>query len=493
MGADYNDMVAKLQMQLAAQQQQGPSLFGLQAGPDPNSTAALLAKLQNQQYVNDQGNQGGEYGFLANAGKKDFARAGQNLGALLGIGQPPTQDNSAVLAQRQALQDGKTQLAQGLAQPNADPNQVQLQVLTRLAQAGVPGAADALEKAQTSMLKNAATVAETKKNSAQADSYGANAANQADEQKNRAFTQGSGTWQTSFKDPSGLYMLQTNANGETRRVELAPPPNAANAPFDPNTVATIVQAIKDGRMKPVDPSGTFAKSAIGQAVLAAQSADTSIDATSYPTKTKALVAFATGPEGKAVTSFNVAQSHLDTLQQAAAALDNGSIPLANRALNALGVQGGATAPAAFAATKNVVANEIVKTIVPGQSAEGDRQEVQNEITAAQTPAQLQAVISKYQELMSGKLAGLRQQYETSTGMTNFESKLSKRAIELARQSPAYTAQFPNPAQAGSGNTAPPPSTAPLPQTNAAGWTLHQDAKGNRAYVSQDGTKFQAVQ
>jgi len=380
------------------------------------------------------------------------------------------------------------QLSQGLAQPGADPNQVQLQVLTKLAQAGVPGAADALEKAQTSMLKNAATVADTKKNSAQADSYGTNAANQADEAKNRAFQQGSGTWKTTFTDPDGYYLTQTNQNGEIRRIELKPTsPNAAGV--DPTVVANIVQGINDGRIPAF--TGTALKTPLGIAVTSQLASDPTYDGTTYPTKAKSLVAFATGPEGKAVTSFNVAQSHLDTLGQAAAALDNGSLPLANRALNALGVQAGGTAQAAFAATKNVVANEIVKTIVPGQSAEADRQEVQNEITAAQTPAQLKAVISKYQELMSGKLAGLRQQYETSTGLKNFEGKLSKRAIELAHQSPAYTGQFPNPDQPGTKTS--PSAAAPLPATNAQGWTLHQDAKGNRAYVSPDGSKFQAVQ
>jgi hypothetical protein len=530
MSMDQQDLINKILLAQAQNKQNQPSFMGLSAPQDPNALNPLLAQLRNQQYVNSVGNTPGEYGYLHDAGQKDFARAGQALAGILGIGQPPpqqqqTQQQGPAFTMPPPATDASGNPAQNMAiaapapnpgstpqqsvnnmvlaakafyssqiQRGIDPDQAKVSTAQALVSWGAPGADEILDKANDQLLKNSQTRAATKKDTSQANMDSANIDNQKDEAKNRAFTQGSGTWQTTFKDPNGLYMLQTNANGETKRVELAPPPNAANAPFDPNTVASIVQAIKDGRMKPVDPSGTFAKSAIGQAVLAAQSADTSIDATSYPTKAKALVAFATGPEGKAVTSFNVAQSHLDTLQQAAAALDNGSIPLANKALNALGVQGGATAPAAFAATKNVVANEIVKTIVPGQSAEADRQEVQNEITAAQTPAQLQAVISKYQELMSGKLAGLRQQYETSTGMKNFEGKLSKRAIELAHQSPAYTSQFPNPTQPGSGSGAVTPTQqAPLPATNAAGWTLHSDAKGNRAYVSPDGSKFQQVQ
>lgn len=496
MGADYDNMLAKLQIQLAQQDGQGPSLFGLQAQTDPNTMAALASKLQQQQYVNSVGNTPGPYGYLHDAGAKDFARAGQSLAGLLGIGQPKQYDNSNVMAQRAAIQDGKTQLSQSLAQPGADPNQVQIQVLTKLAQSGVPGAADALEKAQTSMLKNAQTQAETRKANSQADLDTSSIGNQADEAKNRAFQQGSGTWQTTYTDPSGFYMLQQNKNGETRRVELKP--TAQNAqPLDPDQVARIAQGIKDGRIPAF--TGAAAKTPIGLAVTTQLAADPTYDGTTYPTKAKALVAFATGPEGKAVTSFNVAQTHLDTLQQAAAALNNGTLPAANKFLNMLGVQGGGTAQAAFDATKNVVANEIVKTIVPGQSAVGDREEVQKEITSAQTPQQLQAVISKYQELMSGKLSGLRQQYESSTGLKNFESKLSKRSIELAHQSASYTGQFPNPndpsAQTPQGGPGKSPSAPPaaLPPTNANGWTLHKDAKGNQAYVSPDGKQFQQVQ
>lgn len=47
----------------------------------------------------------------------------------------------------------------------------------------------------------------------------------------------------------------------------------------------------------------------------------------------------------------------------------------------------------------------------------------------------------------------------------------------------------NPLEQASADTAP-AGAAPL--TNAQGWTLHTDAKGNKAYVSPDGKKFQAV-
>jgi hypothetical protein len=43
-----------------------------------------------------------------------------------------------------------------------------------------------------------------------------------------------------------------------------------------------------------------------------------------------------------------------------------------------------------------------------------------------------------------------------------------------------------------GEVTPPASkTAPAP-TNAKGWVLHADAKGNQAYVSPDGKQFEEV-
>lgn len=244
MGADYSEMVAKLQAGLAQQQQQGPSLFGLQAAPDPNNTAALLQRLQNQQYVNEQGNQGGEYGFLANAGKKDFARAGQNLGALLGVGQAPVQDNSAIMAQRQAIQDGKTQLAQGLSQPDADPNQVQMQVLTRLAQQGVPGAADALEKANDNAQKLATAKAQAFKDTAQGNSATDEISNRASQRTldQSKFDQSTAkdTWTTVSDTPSTT--VQRNGLGEVRVQQKQSAATAAAANVSPDAMQAMLDS-----------------------------------------------------------------------------------------------------------------------------------------------------------------------------------------------------------------------------------------------------------
>lgn len=244
MGADYSDMVAKLQMAQAQQQNQGPSLFGLQSQMDPNTTAAILKKLQDQQYVAQAGNENaGEYSYLANAGKKDQARVGQALGNLLGVGQPAPQDNSAVMQQRQAIQQGKQQLSQGLAQ-GQDPNAIQMQVLSSLAQAGVPGAADALEKANTAASKlrldNAQVFKDTAQGNASNDEIGNRATVNARQQSTQDMETNKNTWSTVSETPQTV--VQKNGLGEVRVQQKMPAAQAAAANVTPDAMQAMLDS-----------------------------------------------------------------------------------------------------------------------------------------------------------------------------------------------------------------------------------------------------------
>jgi hypothetical protein len=246
---------------------------------------------------------------------------------------------------------------------------------------------------------------------------------------------------------------------------------------DPQTESNIAAAIKGGQLPPL--SGAALRTPSGQRIMGMVTADGTYDSTSFAAKAKAMNDFSTGASGKAVKSFNVALSHLDTLGQAATALDNGTLKGPNQIGNAIASWTGSTAPTDFNAVKGIVGDEVTKAILGSGGGVSDRQEAKATIDAANSPAQLQSVIQKYQGLMAGQLAGLRTQYESSTGRQDFETKLEPRAVAIAHSSPAYTSVFPN--AASSGTTAAP-----------AGWTLKVDAKGNRAYVSPDGKQFQEV-
>ena len=422
MGADYSDMIAKLQMALAQQQNQGPSLFGLQSQTDPNQTAAVLKQMQNQQVVNQAGTEGtGQYAYLHNAGQKDFARAGLGLGNLLGLGQPAQQDNSQVSDQRAALQQGKQEFAQATAQ-GMDPNQAQILVLTHLAQAGVPGAADKLEAAQTAMLKNAATVAETKKNNNQADSYVANAANQADEAKNRAFQQGSGTWQTSYTDPQGFYMLQKNANGEVRRVELKPTAPAAQAPTDPSTLAGSAADVANYKI----PENQI----YGRGMTAAQKAafhdqvvaiNPNYDQRNFKQSNDAIQAY--GPKGtlgQQTLKLQNAINHLGLLDEYGKALDNSDVKGANVIANKLSQEFGGVPISGYNAIAPIVASEVSGALVKGGGGVEERAEKARELgSQLSTPAR-SAATQGMRDLLSAQYKNYQNNYEKTTRRKDFQ-------------------------------------------------------------------------
>jgi hypothetical protein len=512
MSTSTEDMINQLQATLAQGQQ--PSIFGIQAPPDPQRLQALLGLLKQQQFQ-EQANQRtpGPYGYLHDAGNLAFNSVGQGLGNAIGgalgiIGQqqpqaassggqpaapqPPAADPNAVAAPSgaqgsptpapltsqqaigAAIQKGRA-IYQAQIAANIPPDTAKLNTLKALVSLGVPGADTQLSEAQQAVSKNAATDAAAQRDTDQASNFRSESANR---DARLDFEKKAGTWNTIYTDPNGFFQLQKNGNGEVKRTELNPNLSAL-VQADPATEANIAAAIKSGQLAPL--TGAALKTPSGQRIMGMVTADGTYDSTSFGAKAKTMNDFSTGKSGQAVKSFNVALSHLDSLGQAASALNNGDLKGVNQIGNAIASWTGNTAPTDFNAVKNIVGDEVTKAILGSGGGVADRQEAKSTIDAANSPAQLQSVIQKYQSLMAGQLAGLRTQYESSTGRKDFESKLEPRALSIARSSPAYTSVFPNVKPANNGGQNAPP-----------GWSLKVDAQGNKAYVSPDGKQFQEV-
>lgn len=192
---------------------------------------------------------------------------------------------------------------------------------------------------------------------------------------------------------------------------------------DPTTIETTAQAIAAGNLAPL--SGFALAKPMGQQIMArVMDINPNYSAKDFGTGQKAEKDFSTGKQGNAVRSFNVALSHLDTLDQLADAMHNGNTQLINKVGNIVATQTGKAAPVDFEAAKKIVADEIVKAIVGSGGGVGDREAAAKTINAANSPAQLKGVIGTYKDLMRGQLGGLRQQYETSTGRKDFDRFLS---------------------------------------------------------------------
>jgi len=204
-------------------------------------------------------------------------------------------------------------------------------------------------------------------------------------------------------------------------------PGASNKTGDdllsalPPGLAAQIKAV--GTYRQPAPAGRTSPTGIKFMTLVNQ-AYPSYDASQYGTKVKARNDFATGKNGNTVRSLNVAVQHLDQLGQLSDALGNGNLQLANQIGQAYAQQTGSAAPTNFDAAKQIAGDEIVKAIVGTGGAQSDRDEAAKQISRASSPTQLKGVIQTYQGLLGGQLKGLRQQYQKTTGLDDFEDFLA---------------------------------------------------------------------
>lgn len=184
----------------------------------------------------------------------------------------------------------------------------------------------------------------------------------------------------------------------------------------PPLLAGQVAAIADHRAAP-PLRNTPRGDALMQLV---QQVDPTYDATSYNTKQGIEKAFASGRAGDTVRSFGVVQNHIDTLRQTADALANGDLQIFNKVGNMIAQWTGQPAPTDFNAVKRIVAGELTKAVIGAAGALGDRNAVDQALSAANSPAQLKGVLDRYQQLIRGQVDGYRQQYKAGGGAKDFD-------------------------------------------------------------------------
>jgi hypothetical protein len=115
--------------------------------------------------------------------------------------------------------------------------------------------------------------------------------------------------------------------------------------------------------------------------------------------------------------------HLDTLRDLGKALKNGDINVINAARQRFAEAFGGAAPTNWDAAKAIVADEVAKGVIGGQTAQSDRETLAATLKNSRSPEQAEGAINTFQDLLGGQLRGLRQQYKSSTGRDDFNSKL----------------------------------------------------------------------
>lgn len=167
-----------------------------------------------------------------------------------------------------------------------------------------------------------------------------------------------------------------------------------------------------------------------------------------------------------VRSQNVAVQHLGVLQDAADALGNKNLTAFNSLKNKIAEVTGQEAPTDFNGVKRIVGTELVKAITGSAGALGDREALDADLKAANSPAQLTGLINKYKQLMAGQLSGLRQSYDRLDTGESFDKRFL--APETQKQIAKYAPAPPVPAPPGA--TAPQQGAAPV-SPPPGGWKV----------------------
>ena len=153
-------------------------------------------------------------------------------------------------------------------------------------------------------------------------------------------------------------------------------------------------------------------------------------AAEYSQEQKAIRDFATGKQGQAINSISVAIDHLDTLRSLSDALKNKDFPAFNRISQRWAQETGNPAPTNFDAAKQIIGQEIIKSVVAGGGGVTERNQAQDALSRANSPAQINGVIDTIEKLMAGQLRGQKRTYETTTGRTDFDQRISSRALQV---------------------------------------------------------------
>lgn len=201
----------------------------------------------------------------------------------------------------------------------------------------------------------------------------------------------------------------------------------------PEQLRAQVKGLADYELSPNTFSARIAKGTtqsqrqrmVGLAEEYAAARGDTYDQKEFTGRNAAVNQFSKGAEARSVRSFNVLVSHLDTLGEASNALKNGDTRLLNAIANRWATETGEPAPTTFEGVRAIVGDELVKAIVGGGGALGDREEIKKTISSASSPKQLADLIEKYKDLAGGQLGGLRKQYESTTGRKDFDRFLDE--------------------------------------------------------------------
>ena len=179
---------------------------------------------------------------------------------------------------------------------------------------------------------------------------------------------------------------------------------------------------------------------------------------------------------------NTALGHIDIAEKLAGDLKNSDIPLANRFLNAVGKEVGKDPVTNLQAAAQLVGTEVIASLVNQGGTGGERDRAEKQFSNVKSEEQFAGLLHTYRDMLGGHLDSAERMY-AQTGRTDFEKRFLSPSAVAAKRMYQSTAK-----KSDDTNQSPSSAPADAPQ----GWVLHQDANGNKAYVSPDGKQFKEV-
>lgn len=428
MGSSTDDMINQLQAQLATPPQ--PSLFGISAPPPQANLQALLGKLKQQQYLEQQSQPtGGQYGWLHDiaTGKQGAATIGNYLGNAItgGLTQAPQGASPApdATTSPQAAMSGAIQQAakayQTLVSKGVPENQARQMASQMLVQAGVPGAADVLQKAIGTGLDETFKGAETAKDISQGKMDEASIT-----QKQREADQN--TWATIKTTPE--YMIQRNKLGEVRSVKISDKASLPQTPEESAQADAIAAKIAGYDM--------HLSSAVGRGNVQQRQdmlgrvlkINPDYDEKNQKQSEDALKAYGpSGTQGQMILKTQNAMNHLTALDAWHTALKTGNTVAANKAQQYLQSEFNSDGPqganlSTFQAAAPIVANEVSSGLVKGGGSKDERLDRVATLSGAKGDAAFSGASSAMRSLLGAQYKNNKNLYETTTFRKDFEKR-----------------------------------------------------------------------
>jgi hypothetical protein len=171
------------------------------------------------------------------------------------------------------------------------------------------------------------------------------------------------------------------------------------------------------------PTGRVLQTEKGRALLGkVHEINPSYSAQNYVTSVDALKKFGEGKQGDAIRSFGVALTHLDILQELADALHNNRYAAINEIKLRLREAGGDPSPTTFDQAKQIIADEVLKSVIGGAGGVEDRKNIAEGIKRSRSPEAIKNGIETFKRLGAGQLEGFEGQYKAATFRNDFTSR-----------------------------------------------------------------------